>query len=138
MPPTTIRTRKPPGGCSASRLRPAVEGDRCSGATLSDRLPAPRGCAGFGGEGRQRLALEPVGAPLRHLDQSDALIEGACRIPVQDREIDAPTAARVGDGSNLRQQPAADVAAARPFAHEDVLDIDAGATLPGRIVMKEE
>src|SRR5882724_10836083 len=141
MPPTTIPTRRPASGCGASKPCPkkADAGAGPEQAGTGDRsLTALRCGPSLRRQGRQRFVLEAVGTPVRHLNQADAFVEGARRIPVQDREIDTQEAARLGDRRDLRQQPASDVAAARPFADEDVLDIDAGTALQGGVVVEEE
>src|SRR5262249_32020734 len=51
---------------------------------------------------------------------------------------EARAVARAGERRDLRQQAAADAGAARPFADIEVFDIEAGATLPGRVVVEEK
>src|SRR5262245_56485024 len=141
----TTPTTRPATGSGASKPSRAPNGAKRQAERPAPHsrpaaaLSARRRCgARLGGESGQGRAAAAVGSPGLHFDHADAFIEATRRVPIEHRQIDAQVTARLRDGRDLPQQPAAYIAAARPFADIEILDVKSGATLPGRIVVEEE
>ena len=57
---------------------------------------------------------------------------------MQHREIDATTSARLRDLRNRRDELAPDAELARRFLDENILDVEARSSFPGRVVGKKQ
>src|SRR5687768_16550957 len=75
-------------------------------------------------------------AATRSCGEAEPVIEVACRVPVQHPEIEASALALDGDLGQPLQQRLPETLAARALAHEQVLEIDPGPSLPGRVVVE--
>src|SRR5690606_2315495 len=85
------------------------------------------------GEAIEGVAREVVGQPVLELDEPEAAIEVARRVPVQHRKAHARAAALARDPGETRHEHASDAEPARALGDEQILDVEARTTVEGRV-----
>src|SRR3546814_15381585 len=96
-------------------------------------------CSSDLGESGERVAIDAHHGPFVHQLRAEALVKADRRgVPVEHPPFEPRAVAFDAELGEMREQRLAEPRAARFGAHEQIFEIDAGASLAGREIVEEE